>query len=121
MIHNEITGNILKKIGPREYNLFCNALGISLDNALESTIKCTEKMIFIEFKETPQKITIRIINTFKNRIDLDKLGTRYYTSKKEGHGLGLYSLFDKKRITIFTKINNNKFINTISVIKTIRS
>lgn len=117
LIQNKITGNILNKLGPRGYNLLCNALGISLDNALESTIKCKEKLLFIEFKETKDNITLKIINTFNNKIDIERFGSMNYTSKKKGHGLGLYSLLDKKRIELLVNIVNNKYINTIKIKK----
>lgn len=116
-IKNEIKGKLLDKIGARSYNLFCEAIGVTLDNALESAKKSKEKLLYIEFKEKEEQIEFNVVNTFKGFIDLEKLGTIEYTSKEKGHGIGLFSLIGKKNLTLTTKIKNNLFINTISVNK----
>jgi len=116
-ITNKIKKNILEEVGPRSYNLFCEALGVTLDNALEASIKSKEKLIYLEFKETDEKLIIKIMNTFTGHIELDKLGTVHYTSKETGHGFGLFSLIGRKNLTITTSIKNNLFINLIEVKK----
>ena len=116
-ITNKIKSKILKAVGPRSYNLFCGALGVTLDNALESAKESKDKLVYIEFRENKEVIQMKIMNTFHGNIDLDKLGTVNYTSKKKGHGLGLYSLFGRKNLTITTSIKNNLFVNKIEVKK----
>ena len=116
-INNKIKSKMLESLGPRNYNSFCEALGITLDNALEACIKTEDKLLYLEFKEGKDSITIKVMNTFSGNIELDRLGTKEYTSKKEGHGLGLYSLFNRKNIVITTSIKNNLFINVIKVKK----
>lgn len=115
-ITNDITSNILDVVSPRSYNLFCEALGISLDNALESAKNTKEKLVYLEFKETSTEIKLIVINTFSGGVDLDCLGEVNYTSKKKGHGLSLYSLF-RKNLNIKTSIKNNLFINDIAIKK----
>ena len=115
-ITNDIKSNILEVVSPRSYNLFCEALGVSLDNALESAKNTKEKIVYLEFKETSTEIKLIVINTFSGGVDLDCLGEVNYTSKKKGHGLGLYSLF-RKNLNIKTTIKNNLFINDISIKK----
>ncbi len=115
-ITNDITSNILDVVSPRSYNLFCESLGISLDNALESAKNTKEKLVYLEFKETDTEIKLTVINTFSGGVDLDSLGEVNYTSKKKGHGLGLYSLF-RKNLNIKTSIKNNLFINDIAIKK----
>ena len=114
-ITNKIKSRILKSVGPRSYNLFCEALGVTLDNALESAKESKDKLVYIEFRENKEVIQMKIMNTFTGGIDLDKLGTVNYTSKSKGHGLGLYSLFGRKNLTITTSIKNNLFVNKIEV------
>ena len=116
-ITNKIKSRILKSVGPRSYNLFCEALGVTLDNALESAKESKNKFVYIEFRENKEVIQMKIMNTFHGNIDLDKLGTVNYTSKSNGHGLGLYSLFGRKNLTITTSIKNNLFVNVIEVKK----
>lgn len=115
-ITNDITSDILDVVSPRSYNLFCEALGVSLDNALESSKNTKEKLVYLKFKETDTEIKITVINTFSGGVDLDSLGEANYTSKKKGHGLGLYSLF-RKNLNIKTSIKNNLFINDIAIKK----
>ena len=115
-ITNDIISNILDVVTPRSYNLFCESLGISLDNALESAKNTKEKLVYLEFKETDAEIKLTVINTFSGGVDLDSLGEVNYTSKKKGHGLGLYSLF-RKNLNIKTSIKNNLFINDIAIKK----
>lgn len=116
-VENKIKKKILGLLGPRNYNLFCEALGVTLDNALESTVKSKEKLLYLEFKETEESLMATVANTFTGNIELDKLGTKEYTSRKTGHGLGLYSLFNRKNLFITTSIKNNLFINKIEVKK----
>ncbi len=116
-ITNKIKSKILDTVGPRSYNLFCEALGVTLDNALESAKESKDKLVYIEFRENKEVIQMKIMNTFTGGIDLDKLGTVNYTSKSKGHGLGLYSLFGRKNLTITTSIKNNLFVNMIEVKK----
>lgn len=116
-ITNKIKSRILNTVGPRSYNLFCEALGVTLDNALESAKESKDKLVYIEFRENKEVVQMKIMNTFHGNIDLDKLGTVNYTSKSDGHGLGLYSLFGRKNLTITTSIKNNLFVNKIEVKK----
>ncbi len=116
-IENKLKHNIIEVLTARKYNLICEALSVTLDNALEATIKSKEKIIYLEFIEDEENIYFKIINTFTGNIDIDKLGTKNYTSKKYGHGLGLFSILIKKDITLATSIKDNKFINVVTVQK----
>lgn len=116
-VTNKIKNNILDSVGSKSYNLFCEALGVTLDNALEASKNSQEKLLYLEFNETKEKVTMKIINTFSGNIDLEKLGTVQYTSKETGHGFGLFSLIGRKNITVTTSIKNNQFINFIEIKK----
>lgn len=116
-IENKLKHNIIEVLTARKYNLICEALSVTLDNALEATVKSKEKIIYLEFIEDEENIYFKIINTFIGNIDLDRLGTKNYTSKKYGHGLGLFSILTKKNITLATSIKDNKFINVVTVKK----
>ncbi len=119
-IDNNVKGKILDILGPKNYNLLCEALGVTLDNALESASQTKDKIIFLEFTETEKTVNIKVMNTFKGIIDTEKLGTIEYTSNKlNGHGLGLYSLFNKNTLYITTSIKNNFFRSEIKVDKKI--
>lgn len=116
-VENKIKKEILKILTPKNYNLLCEALGVTLDNALEAASKSKDKIVYLKFNESKENIIIKIMNTFSGSIDLDKLGTINYSSKNLGHGLGLFSLLSKDNLKISTCIKNEFFINTILIPK----
>lgn len=77
---------------------FCRILGILLDNAIEASSQCEEKIVNIEIQDIRsnkcQVLTIE--NTYLDKnIDLNKLSEKGYTSKteeKEFHGIGLWQV-----------------------------
>ena len=116
-IDNNINSNVYDELTPKSYNLLCEALGILLDNALEATEKTKEKILMIDMKETEESYHIKIINTFQTVLDIDALGTLKYTTKKTGHGIGLFSLIGRKKLKIKTSIINDLFFNEIIIEK----
>lgn len=116
-IDNKIETNIFENLTPRSYNLLCEALGVLIDNALEAASRSKEKIIMIDMTENAFFYNIKIINTFSNELDLDNLGNIAYTTKENGHGIGLFSLLGKKKLKIKTSIINNLFQNEIRVEK----
>ena len=116
-VENKIKSKIFDSISPRSYNLLSEALGVTLDNAIEAANNSEDKVVYLIFSEDEDKIFIEIMNTFTGVIDLDKIGTINYTSKKNGQGLGLYSLIGRKKLQIQTKIKNNIFKTKIIISK----
>lgn len=98
-------------------------IGILLDNAIEAASDAEDKSVDIkmfENKRTKKKI-IRIENTYKGTVDINKIYTKNYTSKtyeKGSHGLGLWSV--KKVVEANDKINlitkvNDKFCQQVEI------
>jgi hypothetical protein len=119
-IDNNINSNVFEMLTPKSYNLLCEALGVLLDNALEATEKTKEKILMIDMKETTEAYHIKIINTFKTILDIDSIGTLKYSTKKTGHGIGLFSLIGRKKLKIKTSIINDLFFNEIIVEKKVK-
>lgn len=77
---------------------FCRILGILLDNAIEASSKCEEKIINIDIRDIkPRKCqSVTIENTYQNKnIDINKLSEKGYTTKtedKNSHGIGLWQV-----------------------------
>lgn len=83
---------------------FARILGILLDNAIEASSECEEKIINITFrndtKNNRQLITVE--NTYKNKdIDTEKIFEKGISEKENHTGLGLWEV--RKLI----KKNNN--------------
>lgn len=74
---------------------FARILGILLDNAIEASSECDEKIINITFRNDNRnnRQLIIIENTYKNKnIDVEKIFEKG-TSEKEAHtGLGLWEV-----------------------------
>ena len=117
IVNNNINNKILNIISPKNYNLLCEALGVTIDNAMNAAIKSKEKVVVLKFNEFEDKIKVIIINTFKGFLDLDKIGNLKSNSRITGHGYGLFSLISKRRLKIKTVIKNNLFINEIEINK----
>lgn len=116
-VDNKSKSKVFDVLSAHSYNLLCEAIGIILDNAMEAAYESKDKIIYLKFKETEENLKVEIMNTFTGTIDLEKLGTANYTSKKKGHGLGLYSLIYRNRLQIKTSIKNNFFINELLIDK----
>jgi len=116
-INNKIKNNIIEVLTAKKYNLFCEALGVTLDNAIEAATKSKEKLLYIEITEEENTIILKIVNTFSGTIDIDALGSKNYTSKNKGHGIGLFSILNSKLVKVTTSIKNNKFYCVLKVTK----
>lgn len=89
---------------------FTRILGILLDNAIEATLECEEKIINVgirnDFKVKRQLLVVE--NTYNNKdIQVDKIFEKGYTSKPNNTGLGLWEvnqiLHKNKNLSLFTE------------------
>lgn len=72
-------------------------IGILLDNAIEATRECEEKVVNIKFikEENKNRNLIIIENTYTNKdIDTNKIFDKNYTTKQGNSGLGLWKIRD---------------------------
>ncbi len=116
-INNKIKNNVIEVLKARDYNNFCEALGVTLDNAIEAAKKSKEKILFLEISESNNKLILKVINSFKGAIDIDALGTKNYTSKHNGNGLGIFSILNIRSVKLTTSIKDNKYCCVITVNK----
>lgn len=76
---------------------FTRILGILMDNAIEASSECEEKMIHVTFRkeDTRHRILMVIENTYLNKdIDVEKIFEKSFStkSKKTNSGLGLWDV-----------------------------
>lgn len=94
-------------------------IGVYLDNAIEECESEKENNISIEIYMIEEVINIIISNTLHNRINLNKLGEKGYTTKGKNHGNGLFLvnklIKESLNISSNTKIINNFFVQEIKV------
>ena len=68
-------------------------LGILLDNAIEATKECTEKVLNIEFRLNQNTQTIIIENSYLNKdINTENIFSKGFSTKKGNTGLGLWKV-----------------------------
>ncbi len=98
---NNINMNIdimvgLDKFKEKSYVL-SRMIGILLDNAIEATSECEEKIVNVQFiKEKNKNRNLIIIeNTYKNKnVDTNKIFEKNFTTKEGNSGLGLWKVRD---------------------------
>ena len=104
----------LSHINTKEYLDLSSIVGILLDNAITATRDSKKKVIDINIKENKNGINITIINSFTNRVNISKIGTRNYSTKKYKSGLGLNYINNlKSNIKVKFRIVNDLFIADI--------
>lgn len=74
---------------------FTRILGILLDNAIEASIACDEKIINVQIRKdiSINRQLLIIENTYSNKdVNLDKIREKGYSSKPNNTGLGLWEV-----------------------------
>ena len=97
----------------------CKIIGVLLDNAIEASKKLKDGCIMISLYLDEEMLVVDISNRFEGNIDIEKLDSKGYTTKGDGHGYGL-SLVKKilSESDIFVnerRVKNDIFKQTIKV------
>ena len=80
----------IEKLTNNEVKTLCRLIGIYLDNAIEASKISKKKTLVIEIYNLDQKINMVFSNTFKNKVNIEEVSKKGYTTKGKGHGKGLY-------------------------------
>ena len=116
-VKSKVEDNINEQIKMRTYSKLCDTIGITVDNAITAAKRSKEKAIYIDMAKKDNILEIKIMNTFKDMLDLEQLGTFKYSIKEKKSGIGLSYLNKilKKDIEIKKEIINNIFIVSLCV------
>lgn len=113
----------LKDLNEKAYVL-SRMLGILVDNAIEATNECNEKVVNIQFLKdrNRDKIDIVVENTYANKdVDTCRIFEKNYTTKKQmgNSGLGLWKIQDilskDHNLELFTTKDETMFKQRIEV------
>lgn len=103
---------------------FCRILGILLDNAIQATQECEEKIIIVTIrKDTRLKRQLLIVeNTYKNKeIDTEKIYEKGYSTKDGNTGLGLWEvrqiLKKNTNLNLYTSKDESYFKQQLEIYK----
>lgn len=117
IVDNKIDENELDE-NSQIYLDTCEIVAICLDNAIEASEETSQKMISMDINKNSSFYLIEITNIFNNRIDIDKLGEKNYSTKNRNSGIGLNYIENlSKSITVKRLIIENIFRTIIKVKK----
>ena len=103
---------------------FTRIIGILMDNAIEATAECKDKVIHVTFrKEENRKRMVMIIeNTYLNKdVDIDRIFDKDFStkSKETNSGLGLWEvrqiLKRNNNLNLFTTKNEEFFVQQFEI------
>ena len=106
-ISKEVSSIRLDKLSNKQIDNLYSIIGVYLDNAMQASKLSTKKEVSIEIYKENKTLVIIIGNTYKGRINIEKLGEYGYTTRGKKHGVGLYmvkqiiannNLFSEKRL-----------------------
>lgn len=110
----------LKTLSINNYKNITKILGVLLDNAIDACKKSKHKKINISVIKDKKNIIFKIYNTYKGKVDIDKVGTGY-TTKGTGHGYGLRLVKDIIKEEDLFNINyvleDNYFVSSLTIKK----
>ena len=103
----------------KESNILLDIVGELFDNAIYASKESKDKEINIIINEEDNNIKFILSNTYKGKIDLSLINKNGYTTKGNGHGVGLYDI-DKiiKKYDIFNikyEIIDNYFVANLRI------
>ena len=101
---------------------FTRVLGILMDNAIEASSECDNKIINVTFRQDNRKhMQLLVIeNTYKDKeINTDKIFEKGYSTKEGNTGLGLWEirqiLKKNNNLNLFTTKNEDFFIQQFEI------
>lgn len=112
----------LDELSSKTLSRLCKILGILLDNAREAAEKAKDKLVIIDAYKENNELIIYIENTMsKEKLDINKLKEKGFSTKGKNRGYGLF-LIDKvlnetNKIEFSQKIENSKFISIVKIKK----
>lgn len=117
IITNKLKNDYFSKLSPESFNSISECLGIALDNAIEACEETKNPIMIIDIYENKESLFIKIGNNFRNNIDIDNLGNKYYSTKNRGSGLGLFSIIRNNLVTEKIKIINDIYFIELQIKK----
>lgn len=109
----------LNELNINTYHL-TKILGILLDNAIEASKECPQKIVNLSFETKGKKQLIIIENTYLNKnISIKKIFNKNFTTKKNNSGLGLWEInkiINKhKNLNLFTTAGKDFFSQQLEI------
>ncbi len=117
LIDNKIKNDPFLSLKPKEFNSISESIGICLDNAIEASLETDNPTVVLNLYEDKEYIYIKTGNNFRNNIDIDNIGNKYYSTKNRNSGLGLFSIRQNKIIKEKINIINDFYYIELKIKK----
>ena len=89
-ISNEVSKIKLNKLTLKQKDNLYSIVGVYLDNAIYASKESKQKEISLEVYKEKKELVIILANTYKGKLDLEKINDYGYTTKGKNHGVGLH-------------------------------
>ena len=103
-ISKEVLKTKLNKLSTKQKDNLYSIMGVYLDNAIQAAKDSKKKEISLEVYKEKRNVIVVLANTYKGKIEINKIDNYGYSTKGKNHGVGLHIV---KRIieeeTIFTQ------------------
>ncbi len=115
---SKTSNKYLKKLNKNQNRTISKILGVYIDNAIEAATVSKIKIVNIEIYAINNEMFFVISNSFKKeKVNLNKIGKKGYSTKGKGHGKGLYLANKEIRKTNYlkseTQIINDYYIQKL--------
>ena len=118
-ISRELDKKVIKNYNVKDKEELYSIVGIFLDNAHEAAKMSKEKAVSLQMFMEKKDCKLIIANTYKGKIDLDKIDEYGYSSKGVNRGTGLHIVSEiVSRNPLFEKetgILDNYFVQTLTI------
>ncbi len=118
-ISKEVSKVNIEKLDTSYKDNLYSIAGVYLDNAIEAASKSKDKKISIDIYKEKKELVIILGNTYKGKIDLEKLDEYGYTTKGRNHGVGLYivkKILDNSNIfSVKRNIIDNYYVQELRI------
>lgn len=110
---------MIEELSEGQLRQICILLGIYLDNAIEAATLSKKKLVTLEVYPLNNQLQFVISNTYENKIPLEEIKKKGYSTKGEGRGKGLHyanKVVNKnKRLTADNILLNEFYIQKLAV------
>ena len=89
-ISKEVLKTKLNKLSTKQKDNLYSIMGVYLDNAIQAAKDSKRKEISLEIYKEKRNVIVVLANTYKGKIELDKLDNYGYSTKGKHHGVGLH-------------------------------
>ena len=118
-ISKEVSKVKLNKLSTKQRDDLYSIIGVYLDNAIQASNESNNKNLDIEIHKYKKNLAFIIGNTYKGKININRLDDYGYSTKGKNHGIGLHivkKILDDSNLFIQTrKIIDDYYIQELTI------